>query len=74
MHIRLGIDLDAKFSALHAEYGALPAGLLGKLIVASLLEKPLEEQVEIIRVQMKGKGAQSANRLPTVNTNKRTGR
>ena len=47
LHVRLGIELDAKFSALHAEYGALPAGLLGKMIVASVLERPLEEQIQI---------------------------
>lgn len=73
LHIRLG-ELDKKFSLLHEEYGALTAGLLGRLIVASVLEKPIEEQVAIVQAQLKGKAAQErppANRLPPANSNRK---
>ena len=48
INIRIPAHLAAKFDAIAKHFGGLPPGTVLRLLVCDILERPLEENVEVI--------------------------
>jgi len=53
VHIRLTAELTVKLEELQRQFGGIPNGILLKMVMASLLERPLDEQIEVITGQIR---------------------
>ena len=60
--VRLPGDLAARYDALCAEYRGLHRSAVMKMLLASVLNMPLEEQIRIVDMAIKGKPAKKSDK------------
>lgn len=65
--IRLPSDLAAKFDQLTAAYGGLQKSVVLRMLLSSVLEKPIDEQMRIIDEMIKGKKGDKRQHRPGLN-------
>ena len=53
INIRIPAHLAAKFEALAKRFGGLPPGTVMRLLVSDILERPLDEAVQIVERQIR---------------------
>lgn len=73
-HVRLDERLSQNLAEIESHFAGLPKATLMKLLIASVLDRPLSERIEAVQQQMRKKpGEQRARRTPTagMNTQKR---
>ncbi len=70
--IRLPAELSDRFERLKAEFPGLPQSLVLRLLVSSILEKSLDEQIDVVTAQIRqGKDASNSsfqNRIVGLNS------
>ena len=65
--IRLPSNLAARFEQLTAAYGGLQKSVVLRMLLSSVLEQPIEEQIRIIDTMIKGKKSEKRHPRPGLN-------
>ena len=67
IHIRVPDDLAQHLENLEREFGGVPSGILMKLLLTSFLERPLQDQIELITEQIRKRPRRVARAYTSTN-------